>query len=73
MPWNLGSCLGIVEELREMRRERVPLMSAESLPESRVDTMASQWAHLNDIRASLTLAEWIDALKAFSIPVEPGG
>lgn len=49
------------------------LMRAESLPQSRVDTMASQWARLNYIRASLTLAVWIAALEAFSIPVEPGG
>ncbi|MEO7858892.1 MAG: DUF1772 domain-containing protein [Nitrospirales bacterium] len=49
------------------------LMRGESLPESRVDTMVSQWARLNYIRASLTLAGWIAALKAFSVPVEHGG
>ena len=31
------------------------LMRAESLPESTVDTMVSQWAHLNYVRAALTL------------------
>lgn len=49
------------------------LMRAESLPESTVDTMASQWLHLNYVRAALTLAGWIATLKAFSIPSEPCG
>ena len=31
------------------------LMRAESLPESTVDTMVSQWVHLNYVRAALTL------------------
>lgn len=48
-------------------------MRAENFPESTVDTMVSQWAHLNYIRTALTPAGWIAALKAFSIPGEQGG
>ncbi|MGQ0812618.1 MAG: DUF1772 domain-containing protein [Nitrospiraceae bacterium] len=40
------------------------LMRIESLPESAVDSMVSQWMRLNYIRDALTLVGWIAALKA---------
>lgn len=49
------------------------LMRAESLPESTVATMASRRLHVNYIRTVFTLAGWIAALKALSMPGEPGG
>lgn len=43
------------------------LMRAESLTETQSEAIASQWVHLNYVRAALALVGWIAALKAFAL------
>ena len=57
--WWLSAAVIILFELIETFSYSIPtalkLMRAESLPESTVDTMFSQWVRLNYVRAALTL------------------
>lgn len=39
----------------------------ETIPESKLKAMVSQWAHLNYVRLAIALAAWVAALKAFSM------
>jgi len=70
--WWLGAAVIILVERIGTFAYFIPtglkLMRAEPLPESTVGTMASQWVSLNYVRAVLSLAGWVAALKAFSLP-----
>jgi hypothetical protein len=48
------------------------LMSAKDLPQSEVNAALLQWLLLDHGRHVLTLAGWLAALQAFSLPGERG-
>ena len=49
------------------------LMSTEDLPQPEVNAALSRWLLLDYGRHVLTLAAWLAALKAFSLPGKRGG
>jgi hypothetical protein len=49
------------------------LQGGQVAPESGLKTMASRWVKLNYVRVALSLAAWLAALKAFSLPIEVDG
>jgi hypothetical protein len=49
------------------------LMGAEDLPQAELQATLSQWLFLDYGRHVLTLAGWLAALKAFSLPGKRGG
>lgn len=74
--WFVAASITLVERIMTFSYfipTALKLMRAETLPESAAERMAAQWAHLNYIRAALTLVGWVAALKAFSMPGEHGG
>ncbi|KCZ71377.1 protein of unknown function (DUF1772) [Candidatus Methanoperedens nitroreducens] len=70
--WWLGAVAAVVVErimtfmyfiptgLKLQRRD-------ETISESKLKAMTSQWAHLNYVRLAIDLAAWVAALKAFSM------
>jgi Domain of unknown function (DUF1772) len=46
----------------------IRLMRVEGNPSERSGAIASRWVALNDLRALLTLAGWLAALRALSLP-----
>jgi hypothetical protein len=71
-PWWLGAAVITLVERIGTFSYFIPtalrLMHAEALPESTAQAMASQWVHLNYVRAALALVGWVAALRAFSLP-----
>ena len=78
---NLGIALGavaviVVERIATFAYfipTMVWLQGAEGLPEAEVQAALSQWLLLDYGRHVLTLAGWLAALKAFSLPSKRGG
>jgi hypothetical protein len=70
--WWLGAAVIVLAERIMTLSYFIPtalkLMRAETLPEATATAMASQWANWNYARISLTLAAWIAALEALSLP-----
>ena len=70
--WWLGaSLISVVERIWTFSYfipTMVRLMGAEALPEAEVRAALSQWMGLNHGRHLLTLAGWLAALKALSLP-----
>ena len=46
----------------------IALMQTEGPSGPEVETMATRWIQLNDVRAALSLTGWITALRALSLP-----
>jgi hypothetical protein len=74
--WWLGAVAIIVVERIATFSYFIPtmlwLMNVEDLPQSEVKAALSQWLLLDYGRHVLTLAGWLAALKAFSLPGERG-
>jgi hypothetical protein len=74
--WWLGAVAIIVVERIATFSYFIPtmlwLMNVEDLPQSEVKAALSQWLLLDYGRHVLTLAGWLSALKAFSLPGERG-
>jgi hypothetical protein len=75
--WWLGAVVIIVVERIATFAYFIPTMlwlqGTEGLPEAEVQDALSQWLLLDYGRHVLTLAGWLAALKAFSLPGEHGG
>lgn len=75
--WWLGAALiTLVERIMTFAYfipTMLKLQRTQVSPESKVKTTATRWANLNYVRSALSLAAWIAALKAFSLPIESGG
>ena len=74
--WWLGAAVMILAERIGTFSYFIPtamkLMRADILPASTAGAMASQWVLLNYVRSALTLAGWLAALKALSLPSQHG-
>ena len=75
--WWLGAVAIIVVERIATFSYFIPTMvwlqGTEGLPEAEVQAALSQWLLLDYGRHVLTLAGWLAALKAFSLPSKRGG
>ena len=75
--WWLGAVAIIVVERIATFSYFIPtmlwLMGTEDLPEAEVSATLSQWLLLDYGRHVLTLAGWLAALKALSLPGKRGG
>jgi hypothetical protein len=75
--WWLGAAAIVVVERIGTFSYFIPtmfwLMGTEDLPQAELQATLSQWLLLDYGRHVLTLAGWIAALKAFSLPSKRGG
>jgi hypothetical protein len=73
--WWLGAAAIVVAERIATFLYFIPTMlwmtSAEGLPQAEVASTLSRWLLLDYGRLFLTLAGWLAALKAFSLPGKP--